>query len=46
MQTCGLGQKPDEKVIMNVKLEAGERKLGKEWEHNKKDKMKGKNILC
>jgi hypothetical protein len=27
MQTCGLGQKPNEKVIMNVKL-GGERKLG------------------
>lgn len=29
---------------MNVKLEAGERKLGKEWEQNKKDKINANNI--
>lgn len=28
---------------MNVKLEAGERKLGKGWEQNKEDKMEGKS---
>lgn len=27
MQTCGLGQKPDEKVVSNVNLGSGERKL-------------------
>lgn len=44
MQTCGLGQKPNEKVIMNVKLDAGERKLGQRWEQNKEDKIEGKSV--
>lgn len=43
MQTCGLGQKPNEKVIMNVKL-GGERKLGQRWEQNKEDKIEGKSV--
>ena len=43
MQTCGLGQKPNEKVIMNVKL-GGERKLGQRWEQNKEDKIEGNSV--
>ena len=32
------------KVIINVKLQARERKLEREWELSHKDKMEGKNI--
>lgn len=30
MQTCGLGQEPDEKVVANVNLGSGGKKIKKE----------------
>lgn len=45
MQTCGLGQETDEKVVTNVNLGSGERKLEKKWELNNKENGRQKYRL-